>query len=328
VIDRRTFLAGIAALAASHNARAQSMRKVFRIGVIGITASADLAGPNRRSRTVGALLRGVRELGYVYGEHFVTETRGSESRPERLPGLAAELVGLQVDVIVATGVALPALKQATSTIPVVMAAASDPVGAGYVQSLSRPGGNITGMSLQATEMTAKRLELLSELVPAPSPLGIIWHRDDLPDRRAAEEAARNRGWKTLSLEIGSVGQIEAVFKAAADARAGAVIMFASSVLFPHARRVAEQAARSRLPAIYLLRPYVDAGGLISYGPDIREIWRRAAVFVDKILKGAKPADIPVEQPTKFDLVINLKTAKALGLTVRQALLLRADEVIQ
>ena len=184
------------------------------------------------------------------------------------------------------------------------------------------------MEFTRPDCVVRNLERLSELVPAPSPLGIIWHRDDLPERRAAEDAARNRGWKTLSLEIGNVGEIEAVFKAAAGARAGAVIMFASSVLFPHARRVAEVAARSRLPAIYLLRPYVDAGGLISYGPDIREIWRRAAVFVDKILKGAKPADIPVEQPTKFDLVINLKTAKALGLNVRQSLLLRADEVIQ
>jgi putative ABC transport system substrate-binding protein len=328
VIDRRTFLAGFAALAAARTANAQSARRPYRIGIIGITTGADLAGPKPRSRTVEALLRGLRELGYVYGEHFVTETRGSESRPERLAAMAAELVRLQVDVIVATGVALPALKQATSTIPVVMAAASDPVGAGYVQSLSRPGGNITGMSLQATEMTAKRLELLSELVPAPSPLGIIWHRDDLPDRRAAEDAARKRGWKPLLLEIRDVGEIEAVFKAATDARAGAVIVFAAGVLFSHGRRVAEVAARSRLPAIYLLRPYVDAGGLISYGPDIREIWRRAAVFVDKILKGAKPADMPVEQPTKFDLVINLKTAKALGLTVPQSLLLRADEVIQ
>jgi putative ABC transport system substrate-binding protein len=184
------------------------------------------------------------------------------------------------------------------------------------------------MSLQATEMTAKRLELLSELVPGPSPLGIIWHRDDLPDRRAAEDAARKRGWKPLSLEIRHVGEIDAVFKAATDARAGAVIVFAAGVLFSHGRRVAEVAARSRLPAIYLLRPYVDAGGLLSYGPDIREIWRRAAVFVDKILKGVKPADMPVEQPTKFDLVINLTTAKALGLTVPQSLLLRADEVIQ
>ena len=327
MIDRRTFLAGFAALAA-RTADAQSGRKIYRIGIVGITATADLVGPKPRSGTADALLRGMRELGYVYGEHFVTEARGSESRPERFPGLAAELVALQVDVIVATGGALPALRQATSTIPVVMAAANDPVAAGYVRSLSRPGGNITGMSLQAIELTAKRLELLNELVPAPSPLGIVWHRVDVADRHAAEEAAAKRGWKTASLEIRNVGELEAVFKKAADAHARALIMFASAVLFPHAPRVAELAARSRLPAMYLLRPYVDAGGLISYGPDIRDIWRREASFVNMILKGAKPADLPVEQPTKFDLVLNLKAAKALRLNVPQSLLLRADEVIQ
>jgi putative ABC transport system substrate-binding protein len=183
------------------------------------------------------------------------------------------------------------------------------------------------LSLQAIEATGKRLELLKELVPAAVPVGVLWHRADPADWPAAEAAARKRGWKLLSLEIRDVSEIEAVFKAAKDAGAGAVIVFAASVLFGHAARVAELAARSRLPAMYGLRPYVEAGGLISYGPDITDIWRRAAVFVDKILKGAKPADLPVEQPTKFDLAINLKAAKALGLTVPMSLLLRA-EVIQ
>jgi len=328
VIDRRRFLAGCAALAAARTAGAQSAQRSYRIGIIGITSTADLAGPAPRSTTAAAFVQGMRDLGYVYGQHYVTEPRGSESRPDRLPGLAAELVRLPVDVIVATGVALRALRQATATIPVVMAAGNDPVAQGYVRSLGHPGGNITGLSLQAIEMTGKRLELLNELVPAASPLAIIWHRDDAADRQAAEDAARKRGWKVLPLEIRNAGEIESVFKAAATARAGAVVVLAAGVLFPHARRVADVAARSRLPAVYLLRPYVEAGGLLSYGPDIVDIWRRAAVFVDKILKGAKPADIPVEQPTKFGLVINLKAARALGLAVPQSLLLRADEVIQ
>jgi putative ABC transport system substrate-binding protein len=268
----------------------------------------------------------MRDLGWVYGEQFVTEPRGSESKPERLPGLAAELVRLQVDVIVAAGFALTAVKQATSAIPIVMAAASDPVESGYVQSLGHPGGNFTGLSFQAIEATGKRLELLMELVPAAAPVAVLWHRADAADWPAAEAAARKRGWKLLSLEIRDVSEIEAVFKAAKDGGAGAVIVFAASVLYAHARRVAELAAKSRLPAMYGLRPYVEAGGLISYGPDITDIWRRAAVFVDKILKGAKPADLPVEQPTKFDLVINLKAAKALGLTVPQSLLLRAEVI--
>ena len=326
--DRRSFLAGLAALAASGTAGAQPTRKVYRIGILGNAATLDLTGPQPRSPTANALLRGLRELGYVYGRHFVTEPRGAEGKPERFPGLAAELVDLHVDVIVASGLALHALKQAPSTIPIVMAAASDPVGSGYVQSLGHPGGNITGLSLQAIETIGKRLELLKELVPAPAPVAVFWHRADPADWPAAEAAARKRGWKLLSLEIRDAGEIEAVFKAATDARAGALLVFAGRVLVAQARRVAELAAGSRLPAMYDLRPYVEAGGLISYGPNINDIWRRAAVYVDKILKGAKPADLPVEQPTKFELVINMKTAKALALTIPQSLLLRADEVIE
>jgi putative ABC transport system substrate-binding protein len=268
------------------------------------------------------------ELGYVYGQHFVTESRGIEGKPERSPILAAELVRLQLDVIVASGPTLPALKQATSTIPIVMAAASDPVGSGYVQSLGHPGGNITGLSLQATETTGKRLELLKEIVPGAAPVAVIWNKSGVADWRAAEAAARDRAWKLLSLEIRDADELEGALRAAIEARAGAVLVFAASVLFPNARRVAELAAKSRLPAMYDLRPYVEAGGLFSYGPDIIDIWRCSAVYVDKILRGAKPADLPVEQSTKFELMINLKTAKTLGITIPQSLLLRADEVIQ
>jgi putative ABC transport system substrate-binding protein len=270
----------------------------------------------------------LRELGYVYGEQFVTEPRGGEGKPERLPDLAAELVRLQVDVIVAAGPTLRALKQATSTIPVVMAAADDPVGLALVQSLAHPGRNFTGLSNQSVETTGKRLELLKELVPAAVVVAGLWDRESLLSWQAAEAAARARGWTLLSLEIRDASELEGAFKAATDARAGALLVTASAPLVRHARRVAELAARSRLPAMYAFRLYVEAGGLISYGPNQTEIWRQAAVFVDKILKGAKPADLPVEQPTKFELVINLKTAKALGFTIPPSVLSRADEVIQ
>ena len=258
----------------------------------------------------------------------MTEARGADSRPERYPSLAAELVRLQVDVILAPGPTLPALKQATSTVPVIMTATLDPVAQGYVQSLGHPGRNFTGFSLQSMETTGKRLELLKELVPGAAPVAVLWDRSTILEWRAAEAAAKARRWTLLSLELRDIGEIEGAFRAATDARAGALLVFAPSLLFHHARRVAELAAKSRLPSMYELRAYVEAGGLISYGADITDIWRRAAVFVDKILKGANPADLPVEQPTKFELVINAKTARALGLAVPPSLLLRADQVIQ
>jgi len=329
-MDRRAFIGSLTlgTLVATRAARAQPARKVSRIGILSNSATSGMVGPQPRYPSIDALLRGLRDLGYVYGEHFVTEPRGSEGKPERFPTFAAELVRLQVDVIVAAGPALPALKRATSTIPIVMAASGDPVGLGYVQSLGHPGGNITGLSLQSIEITGKRLELLKEFVPSAGLVAVVWDRASLLYWQAAETAARKRGWKLLSLEIRDAGEIEGVFRAATGARAGALLVSAAGLLFPHARRFAELAARSRLPAMYELRPYVEAGGLISYGADINDIWRRAAVFVDKILKGAKPADLPIEQPTKFELVINLKTAKALGLTIPQSVLARADQVIQ
>jgi putative ABC transport system substrate-binding protein len=231
-------------------------------------------------------------------------------------------------VIVAAGPAIPALKQATSTIPVVMAASSDPVGLGYVQSLGHPGGNVTGLSLQSTDTTGKRIELLKELVPSAASVAVVWDRASLLYWQAAQAAGRERGWKLLSLEIRDSGEIERIFRAATDARAGALLVSAAALLFPQAQRIADLAARSRLPVMYELRPYVEAGGLISYGPDINDIWRRAAVFVDKILKGADPANLPVEQPSKFELVINLGAAKSIGLTIPPSLQLRADDVIQ
>ena len=332
MIGRRTLIGSAAGsmLTAPLAGTTQPTRKVYRIGIltVGFT-TAELAGPEPRPPTVAALLRGLRELGYAYGEHFVTEARSSEGQVERFAALSAELVRLQVDVIVATGPSLAALKQATSTIPIVMTAASlDPVDARYVQSLGRPGRNFTGLSLLGEELTGKRLELLKQLVPGAAPVAVLWDPGAFLHWQAAEAAARERGWKLLSLEVRDAGEIEGAFKAATGARAGALLATSGAVLFPQTRRVAELAAKNRLPAIYELRPFVDAGGLMSYGADINDIWRRAAVYVDKILKGAKPADLPVEQPTKFELVINLKSAKALGLTIPQTLLLRADQLIE
>ena len=231
--------------------------------------------------------------------------------------------------IVAAGPMLPALKQTTSTIPVVTTGAGDPVASGFAQSLARPGGNITGLSLQLHETMGKRLELLKELVPGATPVAVLW--EPWPGRRswqATEAAARERGWKLLSLEIRESVEIEGAFKAATGGRAGALLVVPGGLFDPHARRVAELAAKSRLPAMYAFRFYVEAGGLISYGADQIENNRHAAVFVDKILRGAKPADLPIQQPTKFELVINLKAARSIRLTISQPLLSRADEVIQ
>jgi putative ABC transport system substrate-binding protein len=328
-MDRRAFLGTLAGslLAVPLSAGGQSARKVYRIGILALGATSDLVGPQPRSPAANALLRGLRELGYVYGEHFVTESRGSDGKPERFRSLAAELVRLPVDVIVAAGPALPALKQTTSTIPIVMAAHIDPVGEELVQSLWRPGGNVTGLSLQNVETTGKRLEILKEFVPGKAPVAVLQDRAALDSHEAAA-VARERGWKLLFFDVRDAGKLDAAFRAATDARAGALLVLGGGVFFPQAERIAELATRSRLPAMYGLRTYVEAGGLVSYGPDINDIWRRAASYVDRILKGAKPADLPVEQPTKFELVINLKTAKALGLTIPPSLLLRADQVIE
>ena len=306
---------------------AQPASKVYRIGLLGLTETADLSGPRPRSASAQALLRGMGELGYVYGEHFVTEPRGADSKPERYAALAAELAALPLDVIVGSGPTLIALKQATSTMPIVMAASLDPVGIGLVQSLGRPGGNITGLSLQSLDTVGKRLELLKETVPGRAPMAVIWNGDSALNWQAADAAAQLRGWKLQSIEVRDANRIDEAFKTAIDARAGSVVVFGAGVLFPHARQVAQAAATHKLPAIYELRNYVDVGGLMSYGANINDIWRRAATFVHKILKGAKPADLPIEQPTNFEFVISLKAAKALGLSIPHTLLLRADEVI-
>ena len=296
--------------------------------MLGLAATADLVGPQPRSASTTALLAGMRELGYVYGDHFVTEPRGAHAQPKRFPDLVTELLRAQVDVIVAVGPALPMLKRATTTVPVVMAAAVDPVAQGFAQSLGRPGGNFIGLSLQSLEITGKRLELMKELVPGAATLAVLWNRSSEPSWQAAQATLRQLRWNAFSLEIHNVDEIDSALRKAVAAKAGALLVFAASALYPHAQRVTDQVAKHRLPAMYELRSYVEAGGLVSYGADINDIWRRSAVFVDKILKGSRPADLPIEQPSEFELVINLKAARALGLTVPQAMLLRAEEVIQ
>jgi putative ABC transport system substrate-binding protein len=307
---------------------AQPTRKVYRIGMLGVGFStSDMAGPQPTAPPIAAFLEGLRDLGHVYGEDFITEPRSPAGQVERFPALVAELIGLRVEVIVAAGPALAALKQATSTLPIVMAGAEDPVGLGVVKSLSHPGTNFTGLSNQAVEATVKKLELIKELVPGPAAVAVLWDPGSRLSWQAVEASAQQRRWKLLSFEVRDVAEIEAAIKAAKAARAGALLP-AGGLVFRHARRIAELAAASRLPAFYTNPGQVGDAGLISYGADLSLIWRRAATFVDKILKGAKPADLAVEQPTKFNLVINLKTAKALGLTSAQALLLRDAEVIQ
>ena len=332
---RRVFIGrlALASLSLPRAAFGQPVRKVSRIGILSSRYStSDIAGSQPRDPHAGALLRGLRELGYVYGEHFVIEARGGEGKPDRFADLAAELVRLQVDVIVAGGPMLMAVKQATSTIPVVMGGAADPVLDGFVQSLGRPAGNFTGLSLQLVESTAKRLELAKELAPGAAPVAVLWSRVDRSRPslawRTAESAARHRGWKVISLEIQDAVEIDEAFKAAAAARAGALVVHPTGHLDRHARRIADLATKNRLPAVYGLRYYVESGGLMSYDADTVEIWRRAAVFVDKILKGTRPGDLPVEQPTRFELVINLRAARAIGLTVPPQVLSRADQVMQ
>ncbi|MBR0937416.1 ABC transporter substrate-binding protein [Bradyrhizobium jicamae] len=325
-MNRRELIALVGGAAAwPVTARAQLTQKIARIGIVSIGGStADMMGPLPPNRTVRAFLRGMAELGYVYGRDFVTEPRGTD-------GIAtvAELAAIHVDVIVATGggTALSVLKQATTTIPIVMTAASDPVRQGFVQSFARPGGNFTGMSMQTLDLTGKRLELLKELVPAAEVVAVLWDSTDSDLWPTASAVGQARGWKLLSVEIRDVTEITAAFKTMLNASASALLVPASGLLFSQASKIVELTTLNRIPAMYELRAFVDVGGLASFGADIDDIWRRAATYVDKILKGASPAELPIEQPTKFELVINKRTAAALGLTMPPSILIQADEVI-
>ena len=309
-------------------ADAQQPGKVFRIGILANIGLTDREG----ARGWGAFIQGLRELGYVEGQNITIEWRVSEGKYERLPDLVADLVRLKVDVIVAPATEAPlAAKQATRTIPIVMKSAGDPVGDGLVASLARPGGNVTGLSTLAPEIVGKQLELLKESVPRVSRLAVLWNPTNQTHSLVLGEvkvAARSLGVQLQTLEARGPDEFEGAFAAMTRERAGALLVLRDGMFLLHQRRITDLVAKSRLPTMFQLREHVDAGGLMAYGPSLRDAFRRAATYVDKILKGAKPADLPVEQPTRFELVINLKTAKALGLTIPPSVLIRADEVIR
>ena len=283
----------------------------------------------------GAFRQSLRDLEYVEGRNVVIEFRSAEGKLDRFPALAAELVTLRVDVIVAanTGAALAA-KQATKTIPIVFAGPADPITSGLVNSLARPGGNVTGLSSSGPELVGKGLELLKQAVPGVNRVAALWHRD-YPERtqrdilEQADVAARALGVHLQFVEArGGPENFDRAFSELTRARADALTVLTSVLFISERRRLVDLAARNRLPVVYPVRDFVDDGGLMSYGPHWADIYRRAATYVDKILKGAQPADLPVEQPTRFELVINLKTAKALGLTIPPSVLARADQVVE
>jgi ABC-type uncharacterized transport system substrate-binding protein len=327
-LPRRTLVAALTGAAIlPRTAIAQRHGVMYRVGVIGLNPTSEIEGARPRSPQVAMFVRALGHLGYRYGEHYVTLAQGVTGNPLGMGGLVEALVSEKPDVIVATGAAVAPLQKATSSIPIVMTAALDPVGTGLVTSLVHPGGNLTGMSLQASEATSKRLELLHEARPGLAPIAVLWNSASAKSLYAAQSAARGRGWPLAPLEIDE-RDWERAFPAAAAAGAKSVLVLAAQILFPRAKRVAELAAEHKLAAMYELRPYVDAGGLMCYGPDIVDIWRRAAGYVDKILDGAKPGDLPIEQPTRFEFVVNLRVARALPIDLPRSLLLRADEVIE
>jgi putative tryptophan/tyrosine transport system substrate-binding protein len=325
---RREFIAliGGSAVAWPLVARAQQVTKVPRIGLLSPFSSSDTALWHQAFR------QGLRDLGWVEGKTIIIEYRYADGRNERLPELSADLVHLKVDVIV-TAVTNDALaaKNATREIPIVMAAAGDPVATGIVESLGRPGGNITGLSQMNAELIGKRLELLKEIVPMLSPVAVLWNPDDPISVLSWNEIqipARNLGVEVHSLEVRSPVDLDKALEEAARTRVGALAIMPNPVFVTNLKRIADFAAQNRLPSIFHLREFADAGGLVSYGVDRSDLFRRAATYVDKILKGANTADLPIEQPTKFELVINLRAARALGIIVPPSLLARADEVVE
>jgi putative ABC transport system substrate-binding protein len=301
---------------------------VPRVGFLAPNSPAD----PRALRLLHAFRQGLRELGYSEGQNIAIEFRWAEGKYDRLPGLAAELVRLKVNVIVAgTPPAVQAARQATEAIPIVMAAVADPVAMGFVVSLARPGGNITGSSSMQPALVGKRLEMLKEIIPKVSLVALLGNPANpnyAPLVREAEDAARALGVRLQSVQARDPSEIDNAFAAITTARAGAVLVLGDPMFLDHRTRIADHAVRHRLPTVFAISEFAEAGGLLAYGPSFSEGFRRAATYVDKILKGAKAADLPIEQPVTFELVINLKTAKALGLTIPQTLLQRADLVIQ
>jgi putative ABC transport system substrate-binding protein len=323
---RDTVLALLALGAAPLTAEAQQAGKVHRIGFLGNSTAA------LEANLVGPFREGLRDLGYVEGRNVLIEYRWAEGKYERFPALIGELVALKVDVIVTAGTpATLAVKKATTSIPLVMVAVGDPVGTGILRSLSRPGGNITGLTSIAPELEGKRLELLREVIPNVSHIAVLWNPDNpfhVGSLKETRAAAQVLGIKLQLLGMRVSEEFPATFAAILRERPGALLVLADRLFLHNRARIVDFEAEHRLPGVYAYRELVEVGGLMSFGPSYADMHRRAAYFVDRILKGVKPADLPVEQPTKFELVINLKTAKARGLTIPQSILIRADEVIQ
>ena len=328
MISRRVFISMMAGglLAAPLAADAQPAGKVWRIGYLANGARTPDGGPP------AALRQALVELGYVEGKTVTYVGRWAEAKRGRLPGLVAELVDLKVDLIVTLGgPAAEAAKEATSTIPIVIASTGDAVGIGLIASLARPGGNITGITDQATELSAKRLEFLKEAVPKASRIAVLWNADDRAMTlryREIERAARILRVAVQPLGVREPDDFDVAFSAMTRDRPDALFLVTDALTTLNRKRILEFAAVHRIPAMYEFGFLVRDGGLMSYGADFDDIWRRAAVYVDRILKGAKPGELPVEQPTRYYLLVNVKTAKALGLTIPASLLLRADELIQ
>lgn len=329
LVSRRTFLvvAG-GVLVASRPSGAQSAAKVYRIGLL-----SSLPPSPEGARLWESFLRGLRDLGYVEGENLVVEHRyAPEGQPGQLPDLAATLVRLGVDLIVAAGSLTPhAAKLATTTLPVIFTNHGDPVGSGLVGSLARPGGNITGLSLLASELAAKQLELFKNSVPGVVGIAVLWNPTSQTHPRMlseAEAAARMLGLRLERLPARGQDEYDRAFAAMTAERANAVLVLGDPIFWIQRSRIVELATKQRLPGMFPQREYVEVGGLMSYGANVPEMFRRAATYVDKILKGAKPGDLPIEQPTTFELVINLNTANALGLTVPQSVLVQADQIIK
>jgi putative tryptophan/tyrosine transport system substrate-binding protein len=329
LLDRRRFLAGTSAvlLATPIVAEAQSSVKVPRIAFLNL-GSPPVPAPLQG----GPFIKRLRELGYEEGRSIAIERRFADGKVDRLPNLAAELVGMPVDVIISGDTdAILAVRRLSQTVPIVMTQVADPVGSGLVTSLARPGGNTTGMTIMASELAGKRLELLREIVPRATSVAVLALRDHRPTAqfiRETEVAARALKVRLQIVQVRNPEEFDTAFASMVSARAGAVIIQNNFLFNSQIRRLADLTIKHHLPATYAFRNFTDAGGLMVYGANSDDLWRRAANYVDKILKGAKPADLPIEQPTKFDLIINLKTAKALGLTIPGSVLSRADEVIQ
>jgi putative tryptophan/tyrosine transport system substrate-binding protein len=327
-IGRRELIAALGGAAAAWplTARAQQAGKVYRIGFLGNSTAA------LEANLVGPFREGLRDLGYVEGQNILIEYRWAEGDYERFPALIAELIALKVDVIVTAGTpASLAVKKATTSIPLVMVAVGDPVATGLVASLGRPGGNITGLTSISSEMEGKRLELLREVVPKISYIAVLWNAASpiqVIEEIEVRAAAQILGMKVLSLGVRTIEEIEDALTTIVTERPGALLVLADRLFLHHRTRIMDFAAQRRLPGVHAYRELVEAGGLMSYGPSYADMHRRAASYVDRILKGSKPADLPVQAPVKFELVINLKAAKALGIEIPPMLLARADEVIE